>query len=82
MEHEQDRVSIEVAWPLRTQYGMIRVSYAHTFYPEEKGLDVRTEVMDFIANRIVDAIKREGERIELSLRPELLKNGNGTNPRY
>lgn len=72
--HEPDRVAIELTFPLRTQFSTVRVRLEHSFYPEEKG-EARIKVCDFLADKVAELVKREGERMEHTLRPELTKDG-------
>ena len=66
-ENEPDRVSIEVAWPMRVAYSTIRIRLDHSFYPSETG-DARTATCDYGADQVAELIAREMDRIEAALK--------------
>lgn len=63
---ETEVVSIELAWPLRTQYGMVRIRVERTV-PRSPPPGTPDQY-DLLADDVATLVQREGERMEAKLR--------------
>ncbi len=57
---EADRLRVEVAFPTRFQYSVLRVEIAHSLYPEE----VREDAIRWMTEKVAELMAQQLPRVE------------------